>query len=181
MMQKKIEQSTQNQPDDSLQSLFAGYGGDELPLAQYAGLVGVYGAAFALFLVATKNASHPLRERIGLADMLLLGVATYKLSRLIAKDRVTAPLRAPFVEYEDSTGTSELKERPRGEGWQRAIGDLITCPYCMGAWVAAGLTYGFAFSPRTTRILGSILAMTTISDVLNLADDAAKRAAKDDR
>lgn len=111
--------------------------------------------------------------------MLLLGVATYKLSRLISKDRVTAPFRAPFVEYEDSAGASELKEKPRGEGLQRAVGDLLTCPYCMGAWGAAALTYGFVFSPRITRILGGILATTAISDALNMVEDAAKKSLKD--
>lgn len=180
MVQKQSKQQTQlKEGEDTLQMLFAGYGGDELPLAQYAALVGVYGAAFALFLVATKSASRPQAERIGLADMLLLGVATYKLSRLIAKDRVTAPLRAPFVEYEDSAGTSELKERPRGQGWQRAFGDLLTCPYCIGAWVAAALTYGFVFSSRTTRIIGGIMTTTALSDALNLADDWAKKAAQE--
>lgn len=41
-------------------SVFEGYGGEELPLAGYAALVGVYGAAFAVFLLATKNANRPL-------------------------------------------------------------------------------------------------------------------------
>jgi hypothetical protein len=42
---------------------------------------------------------------------VLLGVATYKLSRLISSDRVTSPLRAPFVEYVEPAGASEVKEK----------------------------------------------------------------------
>lgn len=157
--------------------LVRGYGGDELPLAGYAALVGAYGAAFAVLLVATKNAERPQRERIGLADMLLLGAATYKLSRLIAKDRVLAPLRAPFVEYEDSAGANELQEKSRGQGIQRAIGDLITCPYCLSVWAATALTFGLMLNPRVTRLIGSVLATTSVADALNMVHAAAKKAA----
>jgi len=179
MTQEQNDGQAQEQLDSkSAQSLFAGYGGEELPLAQYAELVGIYGAGLAAFLLAAKNSNRQLPENIGAGDILLLGVATHKLSRLISKDRVTAPFRAPFVEYEGSAGTSELKEKPRGSGMQRALGDLLTCPWCMGAWVAAGLTYGFVFRPRATRLIGSILAVTTISDWLNSAYEAAKKEAK---
>ncbi len=38
-------------------------------------------------------------ERIGPGDILLLGVATHKLGRLLAKDWVTSFLRAPFTTF----------------------------------------------------------------------------------
>ena len=50
-------------------------------------------------------------ESIAYGDLLLLGIATYKLSRLISSDRVTSPLRAPFVEYVEPAGASEVKEK----------------------------------------------------------------------
>jgi Protein of unknown function (DUF1360) len=40
----------------------------------------------------------------------LFGVATHKLSRLLAKDKVTAPLRAPFAEFEDEGGPAEVDD-----------------------------------------------------------------------
>ena len=117
----------------SVQQLFAGYkGGDEMPLASHAKILGTYNAAFAGLLLAAKQSKHRLPERIAYADLVLLGVATYKLSRLISSDRVTSPLRAPFAEYVEPAGASEVKEKVRGTGMQRAIGDLLTCPYCLG-------------------------------------------------
>ncbi len=108
-------------------SLFAGYGGGkEMPLGGYAVIAGLYGAAFAGFLLTAKKADRPLPERIGLKDILLLGVATHKVSRLITKDWVTSPLRAPFTEYQGTAGAGEVKEKARGQGLQRALGDLFT-------------------------------------------------------
>ena len=161
--------------------IFAGYkGGKEMPLAAYAGLLGAFNAGVAGLLVAAENMKQTREERkASLGDLLLLGVAAHKLSRIIASDRVTAPIRAPFVEYEKPAGTSEVKEHVRGAGTQRAMGDLLTCPYCLSPWVAAALAAGMIFRPRATRILSGIFAVATMSDVLHSVEDAAKKSLKD--
>ena len=48
------------------------------------------------------------------SDLVLIGTASYKLSRLIAKKKVTAFVRAPFTELEGKGGPAELEEKPRG-------------------------------------------------------------------
>ena len=103
-----------------------------------------------------------------------MGVATHKLTRLITKDWVTAPLRAPFTEYKESAGGGEVIEKSRGEGLQRAIGDLVTCPWCSAPWVAATLGFGFVFAPRVTRFVSGIFAGVTVSDFLQHVYEAAK-------
>ena len=166
-------QSLQKQQSDA--ELFAGYnGGEEMPLAGYAILLGIYNTAFLTLLLTAENSEKGLPERIDLTDLLLLGVATHKLSRIIAKDRVTSPLRAPFTEYVEPAGESEIKEKVRGRGIQRAIGDLLTCPFCMSPWVAAGLAFGFVFKPRATRVIAGVFAAATVSEFLHRAADAAK-------
>jgi len=160
----------------SVQDIIAGYkGGEEMPLASYATLMGTYTAAFASLLVVAHSSGRRLPERIAYGDLVLLGAATYKLSRLISSDRVTSPLRAPFTEYVEPAGASEVKEKVRGTGLQRAIGDLVTCPYCLGPWVGMALAFGLVLRPRTTRLVGGILAAATISDALNHATAALKR------
>lgn len=125
---------------------------------------------------AATQSKRALPERIAYGDLLLLGIATYKLSRLISSDRVTSPLRAPFVEYVEPAGASEVKEKVRGTGLQRAIGDLLTCPYCLGPWVGTALAFGLVFKPRTTRLIGGILAEATVSEFLNHATAAIKKS-----
>lgn len=145
-----------------------------MPLASYATLLGIYNAAFAALLLAAKNSKRELPERVSYADLVLLGLATHKISRIISSDRVTSPLRAPFTEYEKAAGASEVKEKVRGRGMQRAIGDLLTCPYCLSPWVAAALTFGVVFRPRATRLLATTFVAATLADFLHHALDSIK-------
>ena len=146
---------------------------DEELLAEFAAMMTFYIAAFAVLtsLAADRKA---LPRRFGLLDLALLGIATHKLSRIVAKDRITGILRAPFVSYIKSAGAGEVEEEPRGHGIQRGIGTLISCPYCMGPWCAAALGFGFVFAPKVTRFFAGILVSVTISDFLHRAYAAAK-------
>ena len=136
--------------------------GDDRPLFSYAAIMGVFGALLAL----TRGR---LPERIGAADLMLGGVATHKLSRIITKDKVTQPLRAPFTENPEKAGPGEVSEEPAGEGPRRAVGELLSCPYCIAMWVATGLLYGFVLLPRLTRLVASIFTALTLSDFLQIA------------
>ena len=169
------EEKAAAKKENAFAELVAGYkGGEKMPLAGYATLVGVYNAVFAAMLLAAKNSSRDLPEKVSVADLLLMGVATHKLTRLITKDWVTAPLRAPFTEYKESAGGGEVIEKSRGEGLQRAIGDLVTCPWCSAPWVAATLGFGFVFAPRVTRFVSGVFAAVTVSDFLQHAYEVAK-------
>jgi len=92
--------------------------------------------------------------------------ATHKLSRLIARDPVTSPLRAPFTEYRGTAGPAELREDVRGQGARKTIGELVTCPFCTSAWVATGFTAGLIYLPRTTRLAMGTLAALVGADLL---------------
>ncbi|MBV9008734.1 MAG: DUF1360 domain-containing protein [Verrucomicrobia bacterium] len=133
---------------------------DEMPV--YAALIGVFNAILALFLFFRRNART--RQEPSPSDLLLLGLATQKASRVLTRAKVTHPLRAPFTEIEGSAGAGELDERPRGSGLQKTIGQLVTCPYCIGMWIASGFVYGFAIQPRMTRMVASIFAVSSIAD-----------------
>jgi hypothetical protein len=110
-----------------------------------------------------------LPRRFGLLDLTLLGIATHKLSRIVAKDRITSILRAPFVNYIRTAGGGEVEEKPRGRGIQRGIGHLISCPYCTAPWCATALAFGLVFAPRTTRFFAGILTSIAASDFLHRA------------
>jgi hypothetical protein len=149
--------------------------GEERPLGGYLLLMAAYGAT-ALGLSGLVRASgRGLPERIGVADLALIGVATHNCARLLAKDPVTSPLRAPFTTFKGTSGPAELQEEPRGSGLRKAVGELIVCPFCVGQWVATGFVFGLALRPRATRLVASLFAALTVADFLQFAYAAAEK------
>jgi Protein of unknown function (DUF1360) len=148
--------------------------GQERPLGSYAILTGAYGSALAGSLIAWRARGHELPERFTLADVLLVGIASHKLSRLIAKDKVTSFIRAPFTRFQEASGHGEVEEEPCGHGLRLAVGELLVCPYCLAQWVATGLTLGLVGAPRLTRTIGTIFVAHTVSDFLQVAYRAAE-------
>jgi hypothetical protein len=156
---------------------------DHRPLDGYLVAMGAFGALAAGLAGAVKVTGRPLPERPAAGDIALIAVATHKLSRLLAKDAVTSPLRAPFARYGESAGAAELNEevRDQGSSVRHGIGELITCPFCLALWVATGLTGGLVLAPRLTRLAATTLTATAVSDFLQMAYDVAKHAAETDR
>jgi len=138
----------------------------EIPTRDYAALVAVFNALLAAGLLARKCSREPLPERVEPKDLALFALATQKLSRVITKDKVTSAFRAPFTEVEGKGGPGEVEERAKGRGLRRAIGELLTCPFCLGTWIASGFIYGYIFAPRATRSVAGIFAVSGLADFL---------------
>ncbi len=141
---------------------------EEMPLDGYAVLLAAYVAVFGSVLGAIWS-SRDAEAQPDARDIVLLGIATHKIGRIITRDWVTSPLRAPFTRYSKSAGGGEVSEKSRGTGVQRAAGDLLTCPWCIAPWVAASLYSIFLVQPRLTRLLAAAFTSVTISDVLQHA------------
>lgn len=164
-----MKNSRSNKP----KGIFSGYSQQPTPFVGYAILVGIFLALYIGFLWLGNylNLSIP---RVGIGEIILLAVASHKLSRLIAKDWITSFIRAPFAQYQSASGTSEVNEQPRGTGIRLAIGQLITCPFCIGQWVIALFFYSFVLWPTETLFVAAIFIALTISDFLQLIYSAFK-------
>jgi hypothetical protein len=163
---------------EDLVSLADEYAPDsDRPLGGYAALMGVYGAAVAAGAVALGRRKRPLPD-LRLVDVLLVGVATHKLARRMSKDSVTSPLRAPFTRYEGVSGPAELQEGVRGTGLRKAVGELISCPFCLSQWVATGFVFGLVAAPRATRWTASVFASLALADFLQFAYAWAEQQAQ---
>lgn len=141
--------------------------GADRPLGAYLGTLAVYGVTTGTMVLLARR----LRDRprtIGAADLALMTVTTHKLSRLIAKDPITSPLRAPFTRYSGTAGPAEVAEEVRGHGARHAIGELLTCPFCTGQWVATAYAAGLVFAPEATRLAGATMTAVAGSDWLQL-------------
>jgi hypothetical protein len=155
-------------------AIFRGYSDKNLPYfghiaLTFTFLVG-FGAAFGSLISRKQKITEPTWR-----DLILLSIATHKLSRIVTKDRVTGPFRAPFTRLSGDSGSGEVEEIPRGEGMQRAVGELLTCPFCLAPWTAALLLNMLARAPRFTRMVAALFSMVSGSDFLNRVYYGAKR------
>ncbi|MET9148539.1 DUF1360 domain-containing protein [Streptomyces sp. NPDC004042] len=143
--------------------------GDEAPLGGYAALAAAFGAGAALFGAAARRRGVRLPDGVPPWDVLLLGAATFKSSRLLTKDKVTSFVRAPFTRRTEELPAGEVMDEPRGSGLRRAVGDLVSCPFCVSVWTAGALTGGYVVAPRATRLVCAGLGAVTVADWLQYA------------
>jgi hypothetical protein len=142
---------------------------EDLPLGTYAALTGGYVAATGLFALWSRRRGVRRTSRVSLGDVALLGVATFELSELVSRDRVTSFLRAPFTRYQSAGGGPAVEEEPRPSGLRKGIGDLVTCPWCTAQWVATALMCSYLVAPRVTRYVASGAAVVAAAQALEYA------------
>src|SRR6266540_1659123 len=119
-------------------------------------------------------------------DLLLLGLTSFRIGRMIAFEGVAAPLREPFTEtHTDGSGAGQTVVAT-GHGTRRVLGELMSCPICLGTWIAAGLVYGLHLLPQPTRVLLVVMSTTgvaelcySITEALDWNARAARRACRD--
>jgi hypothetical protein len=135
----------------------------ERPVGTYTALMAAFNVVFAGALVAGRRR---LPERFAAGDLALMAVGTHKLSRLVAKERVTSGIRAPFTRVERDDAADAEREHARGRGLRRALGELLLCPYCLDQWIAAGFVAGMVLAPRSTRAVASMFTVVAGADAL---------------
>ena len=122
----------------------------------YAALSAGWGALLgAVLLAARDKGDEPVRS----TELLPIGLATFALSKLVAKEKVDAWVRVPFVEE------PRRARRPKGTGLRYAVGELLTCTRCVGVWSALGLTALRVTRPREARVVNAVLGASAINDV----------------
>ncbi len=154
------------------------YSGDaDRPLAGYVATMAVYSGTVGALAGLARLSGRPVRGELPWSDVIRCAAATQKLSRLLAKDPVTSPLRAPFASYDGTSGPSELHEQVRGQGGRKTVGELVTCPFCTSVWIATGFTAGLIYLPRTTRLALATLSALAGADLLQFVHALLEQAA----
>jgi hypothetical protein len=154
--------------------------GAERPLGGLLGAMGTYLTLTAAGAAAVRASGRELPTRIPLGDAVLLTVATFRIARTIAKDPIASPLRAPFTTFQGQSGEAEIAEGIRVHGGvKHAIGELVTCPFCLAQWTATALVFGYATAPKATRLAALTMTMVAVADVGQFAYDALQQRATD--
>ena len=141
------------------------------PYASYLALVALYSGGLMTAGLLSRLLGRTPSTHTAL-DFALLAAANFKAARTISRDKLGSVVREPFVEGEAYNGEDET---PAGDGFRRAMGELVTCTRCIGTWTAAGLTSAQLVAPRFGRMLTWSLAASAANDFLQ-ASFAALRA-----
>jgi uncharacterized protein DUF1360 len=98
-------------------------------------------------------------------ELALLGLASFRIGRMLAYEGVAEPLREPFTHTQrDDSGAGQTVVAS-GQGARFALGQLLSCPICNGTWVAAALVYGLHLVPRPTRLLLAIMSTVGVAQI----------------
>jgi len=121
----------------------------------YAAISATYGALLGTLVLAVRDRGD---EVVRPAEIAPLGIAAFALTKAISREKVEAWVRRPFVE--------EGEGRPKGRRLRYAVGELLTCTRCLGAWSALGLTALRVTRPRESRVVTTALATSAVNDFL---------------
>jgi hypothetical protein len=105
-------------------------------------------------------------------DLLMLGLASFRIGRMVAFEGVAAPLREPFTDTRPDGSGAGHTVVASGTGARRVLGELVSCPICLGTWVAAGLVYGLQLMPRPTRLLMAVMSTTGVAELIYSVTEA---------
>ena len=94
-------------------------------------------------------------------ELPVLGLATFALTKALAKEKVGVWAREPLVE-----DGGDGHRHPRGRGLRYVLGELVTCPRCLGTWGSLGLVGLRVARPREGRIVAGVLATSALNDLL---------------
>ena len=148
------------------------------PVGSHAALLGVYAGLVAAGALLARATGRELPDEVSTKDLVLMAVGTHKLSRAITKESVASPVRAAFTHHGGAGGPAEVMDEPRGEdGMRHAVGELLTCPFCLDVWVASLFAVGLVVAPRLTRLVAGSFSAVAGADFLQLAYAKAQQAA----
>lgn len=141
---------------------------DQLPLKGYGILLSVFGASIVSLLTWAKR-QDKLVEQIAISDLLVLGIGSHKIARILTKDRITTLLRLPFTAYDGTEKAlpAEVEEHVRRDGSElrTAVGELLTCPYCASTWSTTALLGTYLGDRRLGRTVGMFFSIIAVADV----------------
>jgi hypothetical protein len=154
------------QPTTSIRSLSGDYDPrGEVDLEGFSGSLATYAAAVAATVALGRVTGHTLPHRYHPTDLVIGALATHKAARLLSKASVTSPLRAPFTRFSGAAGSGEHHEEARGDrGIRHVVGELVTCPFCLGVWIGTAYVAGLVFAPRATRAVAAVMTVVAGSD-----------------
>ena len=100
---------------------------------------------------------------------ILLGLATFRLTRLLVFDKITAFIRNPFldeIEEIDENGQTDTFLVPKEGMIKGFFGELLSCYWCTGVWSAIVLCTFYLVYPTLAIPVLLILAVAAVAAII---------------
>lgn len=82
-------------------------------------------------------------------DFVTDTLAASRLVRLVTEDSITQPLR----DFVDDHAPDKISE-------------LVTCPWCMGVWIAGGVMVARRYAPGVWKHAARVLALAELASLI---------------
>ncbi|MDQ0268710.1 DUF1360 domain-containing protein [Cytobacillus purgationiresistens] len=102
-------------------------------------------------------------------EFILLGFATFRLTRLIVFDQITEWMRSPFmreIEEQNEEGENEIYIVPKIGGISGFFGKLLSCYWCAGVWCSVILCVLYFVIPFYGMYIILVLAVAGIASII---------------
>jgi hypothetical protein len=109
------------------------------------------------------------KMNIDLLTFIVLGLACFRLTRLIVFDKITESLRQPFfdeIAEENEDGAVEVYYLPKSTPIKKFIGELLSCYWCTGVWISAAVITGYFFLPALFVPIILVFAVAGLAAIL---------------
>jgi len=127
--------------------------------------LGFFGCLVLLGTIILEGEAIKSYDSLTLIDFTLITLATWRCIRLVVYDKIFAFFREQFYDPTEYKGKVVLV-KPEG-GPRRTLADLVTCPWCIGVWMAAMVSFFYLLTPYAFFPV-LLLALSSVATFLQL-------------
>jgi hypothetical protein len=137
---------------------------------------------FVMGMIILDTEAYLTRETLTVVDVLLITLATFRLTRLFVYDAITKFIREQFLDVEVAARGNKMTLVKPKTGPRRTLADLFSCPWCFGLWAASTITFFYLLTPMAhfpTLVLAIAGVATFIQLLANMVGWKAEQLKKD--
>lgn len=134
-------------------------------------------ALVIMAMIVLETESRITSASFTLFDFMILSLATMRLTRLVVYDTITKFFREQFWDVRQTKSGGFVLEKPQ-YGPRRTLADLTSCPWCIGVWSGATVTFfylltSYAYFPVLVLAISGVA--TTLQLVVNMVGWQAEK------
>lgn len=109
---------------------------------------------------------------VHLEEVVIMGLASFRLTRLVVYDKICEFIRRPFFDELseiNESGETEVYYIPKPKGIKNIIGELLSCYWCFGIWATLFLLLLYWLAPAAGNIFIILLAAAAVGSIIETA------------